>query len=75
MLQPVNQPENLQVVIKPDLKDINWDGAADFGDVHGALVVPVTEGQLVESQNLINDNQDLDSRIINLLCREYLPNV
>ncbi|KAK5615804.1 hypothetical protein CRENBAI_021996 [Crenichthys baileyi] len=75
VLQLVNQPENLEDIQEPD---IDWDLAADFGeDVHGVVVVPefdcpITEDQLVECQNLINDNQDLDSRSLCLLCREYL---
>ncbi|XP_041838357.1 uncharacterized protein LOC121638006 isoform X2 [Melanotaenia boesemani] len=75
MLQPINQPENLEDIQEPD---IDWDIAADFReDVHGAVVVPefdcpVTEDQLVECQNLINNNSDLDSRSLYLMCREYL---
>ncbi|MED6243914.1 hypothetical protein ATANTOWER_029927 [Ataeniobius toweri] len=75
MFQPVNQPENLEDIQQPD---IDWVVAADFGEnVHGAVVVPefdcpITEEQLVECQNLINDNEDLDSWSLYLLCREYL---
>ncbi|MEQ2213778.1 hypothetical protein XENOCAPTIV_020746, partial [Xenoophorus captivus] len=75
MFQPVNQPENLEDIQQPD---IDWVVAADFGEnVHGAVVVPefdcpITEEQLVECQNLINDNEDLGSWSLYLLCREYL---
>uniref|UniRef100_A0A3P9HD15 Integrase catalytic domain-containing protein n=1 Tax=Oryzias latipes TaxID=8090 RepID=A0A3P9HD15_ORYLA len=74
MLHPTNEPENLQDIHEPDL---DWDVATDFGDVQGAVVVPefdcpITEDQLVECQNFIDDNRDLDNRSLFLIIREHL---